>query len=116
MAGCVLVDDFSIGRFVVGAWMVCDFSIQIMLNDVSWTCGAVVIQKIVAIDAILGSVVGGQCVDDGLLLFGRQVQYLFCHLTAPFLVIQEERHRGCCAQVIVGLSEDESQDLKLNSP
>ena len=87
-----------------------DLPVQVALNDVPRTGGTVVVEEVIAVHLVLGSEVLRQGLLHLSLLVGGEVEHLFCHTTAPFLVVGQEGTGVHAHEFIVGESEHEAQD------
>jgi hypothetical protein len=78
-------------------------------NNVTGACRTVVVEEIIAVCPVFGTIVREKCIQDSHLLCTGQVQDVLSHLTAPFPVIVTEWSCGGASQFIVGQAEYESQ-------
>ena len=78
-------------------------------NHVACTSGAIVVEVVVPVHAILRFVVGVDGLGDGQFLFGREVKHLLVHATSVRGVLCTESVERLDTHFVVGKSEHETQ-------
>jgi len=82
---------------------------QVAEDDVAGARGAVVVEVVVAIDAVLGQIVLLESSHDAPLLVGIEVDHLLGDLASVGAILLAEEGEGGDAHLIVGEPEDEAQ-------
>ena len=109
VAGRFFTDHPAERRFEVLSFGILYLSVETPLYDIARARRAVVIEEVIAVDAVLGAVVLGQEALQLHLLVGRQVEHLFGDHSPPLAVVVGKGLKLGDTQFVVGQSEDEAQ-------
>ena len=87
-----------------------DFAVHGHLDDVPRLRRTILVEEVVAVDPVLGQVVSHQKGKEAGLFVAVKVEHLFVDESAVLSVVHYEVVKGCDAQLVVGLAQDEAPD------
>ena len=94
----------------VGRAFINDRSLNIIRQQIARTCGAIIIEIIVAIHPVLGQIVGINSHGYAAFIGRREVEHLLNHPPMLALILFHKGIKGNDAHFIIGESEDKTQN------
>ena len=104
-----MMDHLAVGGDGIVHLLILYLPIKAALDDVAGTCGTVVIEVVVSVDAVFWFQIVSQCLLELLLFLVRQIQYLLCDAAAPFLVVGTEVIEWGGGQFVISQPEHKPQ-------
>ena len=93
-----------------GRIMIINGSVHILFCQDSWTCRAIIKEKVIAIDPVLWAIVLDQRFPNPLFFRLGQVEYLFGDVAAPHLIFDNVILVVRYAKLVIGFSFGEAVD------
>ena len=111
MVGATSANHLAEGLFIrIGfAYNLVLLVLQMLENDVACPCSTIIIEVIVAVDAVLGLVVFVERSHDALFLLAVQIDHLLGDFAAVATILGTEIRERHHAHLVVGESEDKAQ-------